>query len=568
MVAASPHRGRRSESLVHGNCVLAVGFDDDPGGRLAIVGGIAAALAGTIDNLGDLEAELVSGVDGSPATSPAGILAATFRLHGEATPARLRGVFAAVVSDGERLYCFRDHLGFAGLFYRDDRERVFAASEAKQVVAGAGIAKEPDLDALARIFFGSGDDTTSTALRGVERLPKATVLTADADGLRTHPYWDPEPLLETGRFSEDALQARFDELMTQAVARCMAGGDEVVSLSGGIDSPAIAAFAAPRHVELTGRPLRALSAVYPEHPSVDERRYIELVAAELGLELHTFEQKVNPLDRLAEWVELADGPVPAGSLPQYADYYRRVRQLGGRVTLGGELAEFAFALDGYLPHHLLSRGRFTAFRGQLSGSRRHRALATARVAASALEPRWATAARWRRRGIAIPDWVDRKKANEGAAQSAVRSWRRWRTLQLSPFRGKGVGLEIEEVCQAVCGVRARRPWTDIDLWEFFLSLPAEVKLPDRESKTLVRRLLRGRVPDEILDRRDKTFFDAAIEASYDYPTLRRWLIAPPQRIEGVDYEALAERLEQERLELIDYLWAQKLAGVHAFLSRW
>jgi asparagine synthase (glutamine-hydrolysing) len=568
MLAAAPHRGRCSKSLIHGRCVLAVGFDDDPAGRLDVADGIAVGLAGTIDNLHELEAELASRGEAEPPTTPAGVLAATFQLYGEGTPARLRGVFAVVVSDGERLYCFRDHLGFAGLFYRVEGARVFAASEAKQVVAGARIRKEPNLDVLADVFFGSGGDTTSTALRGVERLPKGTILTADGDGVRQRCYWDPEPLLESARLSEDELQPRFDELMSQAIARCLTHGDEIVSLSGGIDSPAVAAFAAPWHMELTGRPLRALSVVFPDQPSVDERPYIELAAAQLGLELHTFEQKVNPLDSLAEWVELADGPVPTGSLALYADYYRRVRELGGRVTLSGELAEFVVDLDGYLPHHLLTHGRFAAFRGQLRGSKWQRALTTARVAASVLEPTSVTASRWRRRADGIPDWVDRRKANEAAAWSAVHSWRRWRTLQISPFTGRGSGLEVEEACQAVCGVRARRPWTDIDLWEFFLSLPAEVKLPDRGSKTLVRRLLRGRVPDEILDRRDKTFFDASIEASYDYPTLRRWLIAPREPIDGVDYRVLGERLEHEQLELVDYLWAQKLAGVHAFLSHW
>ena len=35
------------------------------------------------------------------------------------------------------------------------------------------------------------------------------------------------------------------------------------------------------------------------------------------------------------------------------------------------------------------------------------------------------------------------------------------------------------------GVDVRRPFVDVDLWEFFLSLRAEVKFPDTRSKTLV-----------------------------------------------------------------------------------
>jgi asparagine synthase (glutamine-hydrolysing) len=95
-----------------------------------------------------------------------------------------------------------------------------------------------------------------------------------------------------------------------------------------------------------------------------------------------------------------------------------------------------------------------------------------------------------------------------------------------------------------------------------------VKFPDTRGKTLVRRLLRGRVPDPILDRRDKTMFDDSVQANIDYPTLRRWLTDPPHRLKGVRYDLLRERLDRESLELSEFLWAKDLASVHAFLSRW
>jgi hypothetical protein len=95
-----------------------------------------------------------------------------------------------------------------------------------------------------------------------------------------------------------------------------------------------------------------------------------------------------------------------------------------------------------------------------------------------------------------------------------------------------------------------------------------VKFPDNHSKTLVRRLLRGKVPDAILDRRDKTVFDESVMAHLDYPTLRHWLIRPRYRLAGVDYSRLEERLEREELDLSEFMWAKDLASVHAFLSEW
>ena len=114
----------------------------------------------------------------------------------------------------------------------------------------------------------------------------------------------------------------------------------------------------------------------------------------------------------------------------------------------------------------------------------------------------------------------------------------------------------------------RRPFTDIDLWEFFLSIPAEIKYPDHRSKTLLRRLLRGKVPDEIVDRRDKTYFDDHVMSQIDYTVLKQFLCKPDYRVRGVNYERLALRLETQNLTLIEWMWANDLVRIHAFLSQW
>jgi len=108
----------------------------------------------------------------------------------------------------------------------------------------------------------------------------------------------------------------------------------------------------------------------------------------------------------------------------------------------------------------------------------------------------------------------------------------------------------------------------VDVIEFFIGLPAELKFPDMGSKTLMRRMLRGRVPDEILDRRDKTVFSDYMMSHLDYDALRRYVVKPTTRIEGVNYARLAERIERQDFNLIDYAWANDLVRVHAFLSQW
>jgi asparagine synthase (glutamine-hydrolysing) len=403
----------------------------------------------------------------------------------------------------------------------------------------------------------------------VERLPKATTLTIEPGRARLARYWDPAPLVETARYPTDELKDRFDELMWQAVTRMLTGSD-VVSLSGGIDSPAVAAYAIRDQERVTHRPLGGLSAVFPEFLSVDEEPYVRLVAEDLGMTLHTYVQKAGPLDRLDEWARFTDGPVPTISLPQYEEHYLLARKLGYRTVLTGELAEFVMDIRHYLIPHLLFRGRIQALRQQLRARRSAGATrrSLTRQLLVALLPAGVVALRWRLHTGGTPPWLDRGRVNAAAARSIVPAAERWRKVQLGAFQGPGLSIEADAALQALCGVRARRPWADVDLWEFFLSLPAEVKFPDNQSKTLVRRFLQGRVPDAILDRRDKTVFDESVMSHLDYDTLRRWLISPDHRIAGVDYDLLADRLERRNLELSEFMWAKDLASVHAFLSEW
>jgi asparagine synthase (glutamine-hydrolysing) len=570
MIRAAPHRGSRTKVIQHGSVSLGVAASEDrDDAHLGVDGDVAVVLAGAVDNITELAREAGRAGQGPQSLDPADILIAAYRAFGLDLPARLRGIFGGVVSDRDRIMAFRDHLGFGPVFFGRDARGVRVASEAKQVVAGTGVAEEPDLDVCEEIYFQTYDEHTPSALRGVERLPKASVLLADGSGARLRRYWDPTDRFESGRYGPKEIKERFDHLMGQAVARTLTGQD-AVSLSGGIDSPAVAAYGASRHLKMAGRPLGGVSAVYPDFPSVDESEYTRLVADDLGMPLHLYQQQARPLDRLDEWTRVTDGPVPTVSLPQYEEHYRVVRSLGYRSVLSGEFAEFVFDLSTYLIPYLMWHGRWGAL-ARLLDDRRARGGSLASVLrslANPFVPTRVTVYRLARSRTDVPIWLDRRRVNESAAKSIVPARGRWAKVQLSPFSGVGLTMEADDVCQQLCGLVCRRPWADVDLWEFFLSLPAEVKFPDTRGKTLVRGLLRGRVPDPILDRRDKTYFDDSVRASIDYPILRRWLTDPPHRLRGVRYELLRERLEGGTLELSEFRWAKDLASVHAFLSRW
>jgi asparagine synthase (glutamine-hydrolysing) len=575
MLRAAPHRGRELEVQVTGQTVLGVANDPDfRESWLASSNGAAAAFAGSLDNRAELNAELAEGGFRVEGDDPAATALVAFRAWGDKAPARLRGAFTGAFSDGLTVRTFRDHLGFRTLFYRDGPDAFLAATEPKQVVAGAGISREPDLEAVRDIFFGRLDDRT-TALRGVERFPQASVAVATGAGTAAFQrYWDPRPVLESSRLSLPEARERLAELLDQAVARSVTGND-AITLSGGIDSPTVAAFAAPRHRELAGSPLLAVSAVYPDLPRVDERRYTELVADYVGASLHAYVPTAKPLDDLELWVDVLDGPWDTLSIPEVAEDFRLARSLGARTVLTGELGEYVYSMAQHLIGHLVLHGRWGAaarwatevhahgFRWRRIGRELARSLAPPRVAT-----RYARVRKRDHRNL--PPWIDPVEVGGiGHRYDLVRpARRRWSDAQLGAFWGAELTWEAADLCAGYCGVHVRRPLADVDLWEFVLSLQAETKFPDLVSKSLIRETMRGRLPDEILDRRDKTVFDDHVVSSADYHALRRWTLEAPDRLAGVDYALLKQRLERQELGPFELLWAYDLARAHAFLSRW
>ena len=131
--------------------------------------------------------------------------------------------------------------------------------------------------------------------------------------------------------------------------------------------------------------------------------------------------------------------------------------------------------------------------------------------------------KWAKRS---PAWVDAHRIRKVASENVVGARDRWRHQQLLGFVGPGLSMEADNVVQALYGVRTRRPWADVDLWEFFLSLPAERKYTDGKRKALVRSMLWGKVPDVILKRRGKTGFEESVMARVNYDALNQWLVNP------------------------------------------
>jgi asparagine synthase (glutamine-hydrolysing) len=131
-----------------------------------------------------------------------------------------------------------------------------------------------------------------------------------------------------------------------------------------------------------------------------------------------------------------------------------------------------------------------------------------------------------------------------------------------------VSFDDVDIASSLPGIAVRHPLVDRDLWEFALSLRAEVKYPTLQPKALMRMAMDGLLPPEIVERRSKTYFDEAGLEKIDRKDLARWISTGAHRFDGVDYQVLRQRLESGDMNLNELDWAKNLARCHAFLARW
>src|SRR6185436_15552140 len=127
--------------------------------------GWSVAVSGAIDAVGGT---------GSPA-NPALAIAMAMDRAGPNALSEVSGDFACVATDGRLLVAGRDHLGTDALFVGHSGSVAVVASEPKQVLAGLGRSRHPDVDGLVSVYFSQweADDDVPSVVEGVDRVPRA-----------------------------------------------------------------------------------------------------------------------------------------------------------------------------------------------------------------------------------------------------------------------------------------------------------------------------------------------------------------------------------------------------------
>jgi asparagine synthase (glutamine-hydrolysing) len=208
--------------------------------------GLTIAFNGCIYNHRELRRELEGLGHRFSSTSDTEVLLHAYAAWGDRFVDRLQGMFAFAIGerDSGRLVLGRDRLGIKPLYLAEVDGALRFASTIPALLAGGGIDDRIDPVGLHHyLSFHSVVPPPSTILRGVQKLPPATVLVVEPDGRRhATRYW--EAAFERDPAHDDWSDgdwedAVLDALRTAVRRRLVADVPVGCLLSGGLDSSLI-----------------------------------------------------------------------------------------------------------------------------------------------------------------------------------------------------------------------------------------------------------------------------------------------------------------------------------------
>jgi asparagine synthase (glutamine-hydrolysing) len=508
-----------------GHRLLAV-VPEDTADRQPLSGGdglVHLVADARIDNRDELTRLLNINLAGTAALPDSHFILAAYERWDRECCSHIVGRFTFAIWDArrQRLFCGRDHLGDRPLFFHRARGFTAVASMPKGLLALPDIPRELDEDTMRAALALMRYDRTKSFYCGISNVPPGHTLTATADGAALHRYWSANQAAPIRlRNDEDYVEAARALLDDAVACRLRRTGKVATHLSGGLDSGAIAATAA-RQLAATNERLVAFTAVpragYAGHSRgrfVDEwpnAHAVALMYANIdhlpvtnsrqsslaGLDAAIFAHDRYVLN-LCNW----------GWIESIADA-ARARDV--RVMLSGDFGNIALSYDGLpLLANSIAAGRWGTAVSEAIALARRGAMRPRAVIGSSLAPllpAW-TLQLWDR-CRRVPDAraqvsalkAEHLKAVERSARSArwpsdVRRIRLDRAGRARALARLDTG-EFRLGLLATHGIDQRDPMMDKRLVEFCFAIPEEQFLRRGETRSLMRRVTEGTLPDAV-----------------------------------------------------------------------
>lgn len=201
---------------------------------------------GRIDNREDLADDL--GIRLTNKIPDGDLMLKAYLKWGEDCTTKLRGDWAFVVYDfvAKTLFIARDHHGYTSVYYYFDGKRFVFAPTSKAIFALDGIHKKLNLEAFIRqLVLWHKDDTFLSTFQDVHIIPPAHTLKLKNGKIELKRYWFPENIEPIHRKNKQDYAEELREIFTKAVEVRLRSHKPVGAfLSGGLDSSSVAVTAA------------------------------------------------------------------------------------------------------------------------------------------------------------------------------------------------------------------------------------------------------------------------------------------------------------------------------------
>ena len=483
-----------------------------------------------LDNRAEIAAHLALAPQDVPGFSDAELILRAWQKWRHGCARELIGDFAFAVWDAQEraLFCARDAMGHRVLFYHEAAHGVELATTAHALTALPHVPHALDEQKVAD-FLVLVQRPDSSFYRGIHRLPPGHTLTARPTGLHIERYWSPVPERTLRLGSDAAYVDAFTEVFGTAVrAQLRSAWPIGMMASGGLDSSAVAAVAAAELRERGARLLTFHAAPRAGYAGparrgmvVDESGDVQRLAClhpNIDLTIHRTQDRTPFTDLDTMFRMTGAPPRNPSNASWFLSIYERAAAAGTRVMLSGHKGNATVSQTG------LRSLRDSAVRGQWRRVwRETHALARAtgtgrrdvfsREVVQPLLPA-ALAAGLRRldgrkpAGVldatlsAInPDFA-RMMHLEERIREAKRDHEELQRLPELEFRLAVLagGADVYDVYSGLrpwFGIETRDPTADRRVVEFCMAVPGSQYLRGGVTRSLIRRAMAGRVPDEI-----------------------------------------------------------------------
>jgi len=492
---------------------------------------------------------------------------------------RLNGMFAFAIYDrqSQRIFLARDRFGEKPLYY-SVRSNVFAfASELTALIQHGEIPADLDHVALKKLFAYGYIPSPRALWRGCNKLPAGHWLEYDlASGvshLRSYWKFQLEPDERMAHVDEAQLVDEFRSLLDQSVARRMMSDVPLgIFLSGGIDSSSIVASA----TIVAEKDTIHTFCVGFEEPSFDESPFARAIAEHFGV-VHSERilSMKSAADLIPEVLSRLDEPFgDASIIPTYLLSAFAREQV--TVVLSGDGSDELLA--GYDPFVALGPANIYAsvipsfIHNLLRGMARRMPVSQKNMALDFKLNRTLTGLSYPK-PLWNPVWMAPVEPGEMADlfggsvdveelyEEVISLWDETgpekdltdRTLEFfTRFYLQEDILFKADRAAMMNSLESRAVFLDNDLSDFCRRLPNKFKLRGRTRKYLLKKAMKGILPENIISRRKKGF---------GIP-LASWLKHLPEswfhgEVTGLNQQEVSQRWRQHRSGQIDhrlFLW--------------